>query len=151
MIDAGQTMFFIFDADAPPDMRFGGSKSQAGREKMLQALGSFCEHLKSVPTGGGHNFRDSDDVFLGDLVVEEIAHRVDEDHFRCAPAERFGQFFWNETQVEPPLVRVAFYAAETFGEGFGVAVFAAWTDFGAAPNRVPGCVRPFDCRVGAHV
>jgi len=54
------------------------------------ALGALGEDLKGVPPGGGHDFGDGHDVIVRDLVVEEIAHGVDEDHFGGAPAERFG-------------------------------------------------------------
>lgn len=46
--------------------------------------------------------------------------------------------------VEVLLVWVTRYAAKSFGEGFGVAMGAAWADFGAAADGVPGCVGPLD-------
>jgi len=48
------------------------------------------------------------------------------------------------------LVGVALYSAKTFGEGFGIAVFAAGADFGAAADRIPGCVGPFDGGFDCH-
>src|SRR5262245_37404929 len=82
--------------------------------------------------------------------MEQIAHRVDEDHSRSAPGQRLPHLLRHESKVESLLVGMARHAAKAFGEGFGVTVLAAWTDRRAAANRVPGGVCPFDIRFFAH-
>src|SRR5258707_231709 len=49
--------------------------------------------------------------------------------------------------LEPGLEQVP----EPLGEGLCVAVFAAGADFDAAPDRVPGGIRPLDAAGVAHV
>lgn len=45
---------------------------------------------------------------------------------------------------------MALYAAESLGESLCVAVFAAGTNLAATADRVPGCVGPFNTRIGTH-
>lgn len=142
--DARDAVFFVFDTDAPPDVRLLGGEFQFGIEQSAEPFRTLGEDLISVPVGFGHDGGDVDDVVVGDETVEEVAHGVDEDHFGLPPAERFGEFFGNEARVEALFVGMALDAAETLGEGFSVAMFAAGTDFGAAADGVPGCVSPFD-------
>ena len=59
---------------------------------------------------------------VGDVAVEQVAHRVDEDHLRPRPAERLGELAGDEAEVEPLLVGVARHPPEPLGEGLGVAV-----------------------------
>jgi len=142
--DAGNAVFFVFDADAPPDVRLLCREFQFGIEQGAETLGALGQDLIRVPIRFGHDGGDVHDVVVGNEIVEEVAHGIDEDHFGLAPAEGFGEFFGNEARVETLLVGMAFDAAKAFGEGFGVAMFAAGADFGAAADGVPGCVGPFD-------
>ncbi len=85
------------------------------------------------------------------LFVEQIAHRVDENHPGLTPPQRLRQFSGNKPQVEALLEGMALHAAEPFSEPFRVAVLAAWTDLRATANRVPCRVSPFDFRKQRHV
>ena len=142
--NAGDAVFFVFDADAPPDVGLLGCEFQLGIEQGAEAFGALGEDLIGVPVCFGHDGGDVHDVIVGDEIVEEVAHGIDENHFGLAPAERLGEFFGNEARIEALFVGMAFDAAESFGKGFGVAVFAAGADFGAATDRVPGRVGPLD-------
>ncbi len=93
------------------------------------------------------HFHDVDDLFdirVGNSRLEEIAHRINEDRFLRRPFQRLGEFFGYQSQVETPFVGVARNTAESFGEGLSVTVLAAWTDLGAAADRIPRRVGPFD-------
>lgn len=125
-------------------MRLLSGELQFGIEQGAKAFGTLREDLIGVPVCFGHDLGDVDDITVVDEVMEEVAHGVDENHFGLAPAERFREFFGNEARIEALFVGMAFDAAETLGKSFGVAVFAAGTDFGAAADRIPGCVSPFD-------
>jgi hypothetical protein len=48
-------------------------------------------------------------------------------------------------------IRVTGDAAKSFSECFGVTMFTAWADFGAASQRIPRRVSPFDFGILAHV
>ena len=111
---------------------------------MLQTIGAFGQDLVGVPGSVQHHFGYRGYVFVGDRVLEKVAHAVYEDAFWGAPAERFEEFGGDEAGVEAVFVGVVGDAPESLGEGFGVAVFAAGGYFDAAPERVPGGVGPLD-------
>ena len=90
------------------------------------------------------------DVVVGNVLVEQVAHRVDEDHLRRAPPQRLRELLRDEPQIEALLVRMAWHAAEPLGERLGVAVLAAGADLRAAADRVPRRVGPLDFRVLSH-
>ena len=81
-----------------------------------------------------------------DVLVEEVAHRVHEDHPWLFPGHRLLQPRRPERQVEALFVGVPRNAAPALRETFRVAVVTARTEFGAARDRVPRRVRPLDVR-----
>src|SRR5215831_6447986 len=83
--------------------------------------------------------------------MKQVAHRIDEDHLRHAPAQGFGEFFRYQAQVKPLLVWMAFDSPEPFSKYFSVTMLATGTDLCAAPHRVPRRVCPFDSRRFGHV
>ena len=47
---------------------------------------AFREHLVYVALRGEHHLKDLADELLGDVVVKQVGHRVDEHHPWCCPA-----------------------------------------------------------------
>lgn len=84
--DSRDTVFLIFDADTPPDVRLLSRESQFGIEQRAKAFRSFREDLIGMPVRYGHDRCHSDYVIVGNEIVEEVAHGIDEYHFGCAPA-----------------------------------------------------------------
>ena len=74
----------ILDRDAHPYVR---RPRQILREG-LKPLRSLGENLEDVPFSALHHVKDLRDVFGGDLLVEQVAHRVHEDRARSPPAQR---------------------------------------------------------------
>jgi len=62
------------------------------------------------------------DVVVGDGLVEQVAHRVDENSSRLVPEKRSGQAFRPEAEIEALLVWMAGHASEPLSERLGVAV-----------------------------
>src|SRR5262245_11743728 len=91
-----------------------------------------------------HNSGHLLDVLVGNSVMEQVTHRVHEDHFRRRPSEWLSEFFRYDAEVEALLVRMSGHSTEAFGKRLGVAVKTARTDLRATPHRVPGRVGPFD-------
>lgn len=83
--------------------------------------------------------------------MKQIAHRIDENLLGGGAANRIAQFLRHQSQVEAKLEGVSGNTAKTLGKGLGIAVLAARTHLGAAPNRVPGGVGPFDFGIVGHV
>jgi hypothetical protein len=89
-----------------------------------------------------HNANHPLDVFVWNLIVKKIAHGVNKNHPRLLPLQRLRKFFRYEPNVEALFERMTRHAAESFCESFGIAIFAASTNFGTPANRIPGGVSP---------
>ena len=91
-----------------------------------------------------HRVEDAPDEGAGNLLVEQIAHRVDEHAARLPPAERLLESLGPEPQVEALLVGVGLHTPEPLCDPFRVAVVAARADLRAPRHGVPRRVSPFD-------
>src|SRR5579871_1062338 len=94
------------------------------------------EHLVSMPRRGLHHAADFRDVVDRDVIMKEIAHRVDENALRQAPLQRNLELLGHQTKIKSLLERMARDAAKSFREGLGIAMFAARADLGASANRI---------------
>src|SRR5688500_18430710 len=97
-----------------------------------------------------------DVAHLGDIVgryafVKEIAHGVHEDLSRPSPSQGLIQLLRYQAKIEVLLEWMIGNASETLREGLGVTELTAGTDLRAAPYGVPRGIRPFNCRVIAHI
>src|SRR5262249_5708965 len=151
MVDAGQPVPAVLDADAPPDVRLVRRVAEGRLQEIAQAFGALGEHLVSVPVGQPHHPYDFLNVIIRYAFVEEIGHGVDKDHARRLPAQGLGQLLGHKPQVEALLVGMPWYSTEALGKGFRVAVTTARRYAGTTPNGVPRRVGPFDSRSVAHV
>ena len=140
-------MLAVLDAHAPPDVRPIGREAELGPEQVTQPFRTLGQHLVGMPVGPDHHPDDGEDLVVGDVLVEQVAHRVDEDHLGTGQPERLEEFLRDSSQVEPLLVGMAGDAPEPLGEDLGIAVGASRADLGTPPDRVPGDVGPLDGRV----
>lgn len=137
-------MLAILYADTPPNVCMLSSKTKVVIQEFLKAFRSLGENLKYVPVGQSHNSHNFDDVIIGHIAVEEVAHRIHKHHPRHSPFKWLGQFFRNETEIKTLLVGVTRNSAKTFSKCFGIAVLATGTDLGTTAHWIPSCVGPFD-------
>jgi hypothetical protein len=79
--------------------------------------------------------------------MEEVAHRVHEDHPRARPLQRLLQPLRPQLQLKPLLVRMPWDAAPALGERLCIAMSAARRDLVATRHWVPGRLCPLDCAV----
>src|ERR1019366_1457032 len=77
-------------------------------------------------------------------LVEQIAHRVDEDHPRSTPTQRLFKALRPDTQVETLLVGMTRYATPELCKRLCVAVRAARRNLMAPRDGVPGRLCPLD-------
>jgi hypothetical protein len=111
------------------------------REDPLRPLRQDLEHMLGCL---GHHVEDLVDEGDGHLLVEEVAHAVDEDSARAPPPERQRQSLGMEGDLrEGP-------ASKALGQPLGVAELAAWRHLGAPGDWIPRRVRPFDRGVERH-
>src|SRR5271157_4477827 len=130
-------MLAILHTDSEPDMRLTRSEAQLRTKHLAHSLRPLGQYLEGMPARLLHHTANLLDVRIRHVFVEKVAHRVDEDHPRFAPAQGIGQLFGHEPQVESLLVGMTRNAPEPLGEGLGVTVRAPGADFRAAPDRVP--------------
>jgi len=90
-----------------------------------EAFVALGEYLELMLGGSRHHVEHASNVFIGDGLMEQIAHRVDEHSTGFVPEQWNGQAFRPEPQVEALLVRVPGYAPEPLSESLGVAVGAS--------------------------
>ncbi len=83
-------------------------------------------------------------ICVGHIRLEQVAHAVDEYGTRAGPFKRLSEFCGNEPEVKASFVGMARHSAKALGKRLGVAVFAAGADLGAAAQRIPRGVGPFD-------
>ena len=78
--------------------------------------------------------------------MKQIRHTVDEYHPGLFPAQGLTKAYRVALHVSkgPLEVFTVRVSGQSFPDPFGIAVFAAVTDFGAAGDGVPGGVGPFD-------
>ena len=68
----------VLDRDAHPDVR----RPRQVRRQLREPLVALRQDLEDVPVGPAHDLEDLSDVGVGNRFVEQVAHRVDEDHPR---------------------------------------------------------------------
>ena len=152
VVDPRQAVPPVLDADAPPDVRHGRRRTAAGpRAGRASARTAWSgpgrcasSRARMTPDDRARCRRRARPSWNRSLI------ELTKIRLRACPAERLGQLLGDQPQVEALLVGMARDAPEPLGERLGVAVGAARADLGAAPDRVPGRVGPFDAGVLAH-
>src|SRR5271157_1890839 len=150
MLNSRQPMLAVLDAYPPPDVRQFRRFPELRLKHCLHPRRSLGQDLIRVPVGFHHDIDDGGDVLVAHALVEQVAHRVHEDHSLARPAKWFGELVGNEAQVESLLIGMPCHSTEPLGERLGVAMSAARTDLGTPTNGVPSCVSPFNLRAVAH-
>ncbi len=89
MIDARHPVVSVLYADSPPNMGALGGKAQRPIQHISETLRSLCKDLVCVPVGGHHHCCDAHDIIVGNVGVEEIAHRIHEYHAGLSPGKWF--------------------------------------------------------------
>lgn len=124
----------------------------AGDRPTLIAIADIVAHegtalgqdLVDMPICLLHGIEHLVDEGTVDVLVEQVAHRVHEDHPRLLPERGLFQPRRPERQVKSLLIGVARNAAPALCKAFSIAVVTSRADLGAAGHRVPCRVRPFD-------
>ena len=97
-----------------------------------------------------HDRKNLADVFDGNVLVKEIAHRVDEDSLRLLPSQRKLEHVWLKGHLKAVNVVGLAHGLQPLGHPLGVTVLTARADFGTAGYGVPGRFGPFDGGVKRH-
>jgi hypothetical protein len=114
-----------------------------------QPRGPLRQDLEPVPGRLPHRLEDLLDEVGRNLLVEQVAHRADEDGLGLLPPQRQVEEFGVNGQLEPIGVSLLAHALQPPSHALGVAVLAPRADFVAAGDGVPGRLGPLDGRL-AH-
>ena len=137
--------------ETPSQMCEGAAWSLvAGLDETAHQGAALGEHLVDVPIGAFHGVEYALDVLRGNVLVEEIAHRVDEDELRTPPVCGLFEAVGAKGQIKAGLERVPLDASEALGKALGIAMVATGADLCAAGNGVPGAVGPLDSAFARH-
>jgi hypothetical protein len=74
-----EAVLTILDADAEGHVIEIGHPSQFTPQQFPESLVPLGENLKNVPASPSHNVADARDVVGWNVLVKEVAHRVDKD------------------------------------------------------------------------
>jgi hypothetical protein len=134
----------VLDRDSEPDVARDRPALIPVPDIVAHERAALGQHLVDMPVRLLHRIEHLVDELTVDVLVEQVAHRVHEDHPRLLPERGLFQSRRPERQVESLLVGMSWNAPPTLSEAFGVAVVTARTDLGAARHRVPRRIRPFN-------
>src|SRR3954467_14957069 len=104
-----------------------------------------------MPRGLLHDCKDLLDVCVGNRLMEQVRHRVDENTPRLPPPQWHAETAGPIPKVEALRVRRARYATEPLGKSLCVAVGAPGRDLVTTSHWIPGGVGPLDRTLVTHV
>jgi hypothetical protein len=113
--------------------------AQAAIDGGARGAWALGENLVGVPSGPQHHVEDAPDELIGDVLVEEVRHRVDEDPAGLLRSEWKIEALWPEAKVELLLVGMPGDTAEPLGKGECVAVVVPRGNLHAPSGGVPCC------------
>jgi len=116
-----------------------------------QPTGPLGQYLKTMVRGATHDIKDFQDEFQRDVFVKKVAHGINKDCSGLFPAERYLEQMRMQGNSEAISIVSAAGSFEAKCETFGIAISAAYADFCAACNRVPGRLGPFYFRFSGHL
>jgi len=133
----------VFDRNAEPHVTRPPFCAIPSAQKIAHQRGPLREHLKCVPVSALHSVTHARDKLVRDFFMEQITHRVNEDHTRLAPAQRLFETLRTQRQIKAVFKRMASGSTKAFRETLGIAMVAPGADFRAARYRIPRRIRPF--------
>lgn len=142
--------FLVFDGYAYPYVRGRASVGIAAIHIVPEPRAPLGQDLVRVPIGRLHRVEYPIDEGCRYGLMEEIAHRVYENHPSTAPAQWLIQALGPEGQVKPVFEGMARHSTEPLGEARGIAVIASSGDLRATCDGVPRSVGPLYCAVISH-
>jgi hypothetical protein len=103
-----------------------------------------------MASGQAHDFKYFLDETQGNALMEKIAHGVHENHLRTFPRERQGQYVVMNSEVETVGIIGLTHCLQSARHSFRVAIPASLAYLGAAGQRVPCGLCPFNDGIYAH-
>ena len=90
----------VFDGHAEPDMRGSSMVPVALLNETAHQRTALGKHLIDMPIGALHRVEYALDVLGGNVLVEEIAHRIDEYELRMPPVYRLFEALGAKGQIK---------------------------------------------------
>ncbi len=134
----------ILDGYTQPNIIRNGQGRSFGPGEAGQfshTIRSFGEDHEGMAGGLCHDGKDLLDEFNGNIQMEEIGHRIDENPAGFSPMERNVQPVGMNSDIGELAL-----TPKAVGEALGIAVGTAPTDFCTAGGRVPDFITPINSR-----
>src|SRR5690349_17564610 len=103
-----------------------------------------------MPVSRLHSIKNMINEFARYCLMEQIAHRVDENHSGLPPTNWLTQALRTKGEVKTGGEWVVPHVAKSLCEPLSIAVVAPTANFGATGYRVPRRVRPLDGARASH-
>jgi hypothetical protein len=143
MLDAALSLG-VLHRHAAPDVLGAQAISIAVVKILLHQGATLSKNLEYMPVSVVHCIKYTINKALGNIFVEEVAHRIYKNHSRPTPLLRLINPVWPKLQVEPVFEWMASNAPKALGKAFSVAVVTAATYLRAAGDWVPSSISPLD-------
>lgn len=104
-----------------------------------------------MPIGGLHSVENAILEIRRYVLMEKIAHGIDEHPARSPPRKRLSKTLRAKRKIESALKRMPGRASKSLGDPLSVAIVAAARDLSATRYRIPRGISPFNSRVIAHL
>ena len=114
------------------------------RRELDQTMTAFRENLENMPISLRHDLEYGMDIVVRDFLMEEVAHAVDEDALRPAPAERKRHLVGLKCHRKTIPVAGIAHRLKTESQALSVAVLATRADLGTTRHRIPRGIGPLN-------
>lgn len=135
-----------FDTDAHPDIR----RPCQERVEFGDMLCTLRENLEAVPVRALHHIEDALDEFEWHILVEQVAHGIDEDRLRLLPCEWHFQHMLVHRKFEAVCIVRLPHELQAICQPFRIAMLATGTDFRTTCKRIPSGFGPLDVGISSH-
>jgi hypothetical protein len=131
-------------------MRRGLTACVALVDEFAQKRTALREHLIDVPVGVFHRVENPRHITRGDILVEQVTHRIYEDHPRLLPFKRLRKAFGPQNEIKAVFERMPRHPPEALRKSLSITIVAAGAYFRAPGYWIPGRVCPLDCALVRH-
>ena len=140
----------VFNRNAKPDVAWHTPASVTSTDVVTHERAALGQHLVHVPVRALHRIKHPINERPVNVLVEKVAHRIDENHPRPLPLARLLKPRRPQRQVEALLIRMTDDATPAFRKARRIAIVTPGSDLGATRHRVPSRIRPFNFRFLCH-
>jgi len=127
-VNSRNTVPAILYAHTKPDIRKLAYPSELSAKEKTHSFVTLRQNLVGVTLRLPHYLADARDVLDWNVLLEEIAHRVDKDSSRMLPTQGLLELLRHEAQIKALLKWVTARSSKSLRERRRVADLASWAE-----------------------